>query len=315
MTVRICSHLDPFAPVLVGQTPGSYINLLEKVLVDGYGSHPGMGWTKAFHTGNVAVFRNSTTAPGSTGMYLRIDDTGAGRAAVRCYKTMSNIDTGTDQTPETSQNAANQVWWQRNYYANGTKRWMIIGDERTFYMINTTVGNYPSDSTQYGGLYGAGDFNSFVPGNEWNFMLFGQDASSGTGASNTAQSFPNGDLASAKTMFVGRSQALSLNRNSQAAPIATTGAAFISGSTGYMPVSPYTGLRHSIESIIGENRDGAAYLTGSLRGVRFLWTRGIDESGANWGKGSDDMTGPDYYQFCGYNNAFAGSILIADSDW
>ena len=311
MTVRICSHLDAGAPVLVGQTPGSYINLLEKVLVDGYGSHPGMGWTKAFHTGNVAVFRNSTTAPGSTGMYLRIDDTGTGRAAVRCYKTMSNIDTGTDQCPENSQNAANQVWWQRQYSTNGTKRWMIIGDERTFYMINTTSQNYPADFTQYGGLYGAGDFNSLVPGNEWNYMLFGQDGSWGTGDSNASNSFPLGDLSFLKTMFVGRSQALSLNRNAQASPTTL----FTSGSPNNMIVSPYTGMRHSIESMIVENRDSSQVLTGSLRGVRFLWTRGIDEFGVNWGKGSDDMTGPNYYQFCGYNHTFAGSILIADSDW
>ncbi len=95
MTIYALSSADASAPVLDG-TPGSLIALLDAVLVNGYGSHPGLGWTIAFTDTNKRAYRMPA---GTSQAYLRVVDDGtlsSGQVAnVNAYTAMSDIDTGT----------------------------------------------------------------------------------------------------------------------------------------------------------------------------------------------------------------------------
>lgn len=75
-------------------TAGALLAVLDAVLVTG------QGWTKPFSSGNVAVYKQPA---GSNGFYLRVDDSGTNFARACLYETMSDVDTGTGQTPTSVQ--------------------------------------------------------------------------------------------------------------------------------------------------------------------------------------------------------------------
>jgi hypothetical protein len=181
-TTRIYKSTDASSPVLVGGV-SSLINLLDKCLVTGYGSATAAGWTKPYAGTDIAVFRNSVAAGGS-GMYLRVSDAGSGtggarEALVRGYATMSDANTGTVETPTVAQIAASLVWRKSNTVDSTARPWILIADERTFYLCIDT-GTF---STEYGaGLYGAGDFQSLVPGDPYPWFVAGRETQAGAGA-------------------------------------------------------------------------------------------------------------------------------------
>jgi hypothetical protein len=77
---------DDNAPVLNG-IAGSLINLLRKVLVDGFGTKAGAGWTLEFlnTAETIAVFRNDSVS--GFGRYFRVDDTYGTYAKLTAYET------------------------------------------------------------------------------------------------------------------------------------------------------------------------------------------------------------------------------------
>ncbi|MGE3907973.1 MAG: hypothetical protein AB7K36_01385, partial [Chloroflexota bacterium] len=60
-TTRIYRSTDSGAPVLTGQA-GSLLNLLDKCLVDGYGSKAAAGWSRPYTGTNKTAYRNSVAA-------------------------------------------------------------------------------------------------------------------------------------------------------------------------------------------------------------------------------------------------------------
>lgn len=86
------SYTDPIPPY--SGTPGSLIEILDYLLVTV------MGWTKEFSGTNLAAYKQPA---GSNGYYLRIDDTNATYARAVGYETMSDINTGTNMFPDTTQ--------------------------------------------------------------------------------------------------------------------------------------------------------------------------------------------------------------------
>lgn len=192
LTPRVYKSTDTSAPVLTGQA-GSLTALLDAVLVDGYGTGPDYkapaGWTREFTASNKRVFRNSPVT--GSGTYLRIDDTGsvgnARHASLRVYSSMSDIDTGTDETPTVAQ-LANGTMWVKSSTLNSTARiWMIVACERWIYFFmapaNDGVGLFAN--VPYAPFF-AGDFNSLVPGDNFNFALTGTNVSTYTGATISA---------------------------------------------------------------------------------------------------------------------------------
>lgn len=180
-TTRIYKSTDSSAPVLTGQA-SSLIDLLDACLVNGYGAKTAAGWTKPYTGTNKAAFRNSVAA-GGTGMYLRVDDNaggtgGAREALVRCYLTMSDVDTGTVETPTAAQVPDSIVWRKSNTVDSTARAWILVADELTLYLcvstgtINANVG----DST-----YGAGDIASDVAGDAYRFFVSGRESQAGAG--------------------------------------------------------------------------------------------------------------------------------------
>lgn len=152
MTTKVYRDID--GVYSLAKVAGSLIALFDAVLID-------LGWTKEFSGANIAAYRNSTTAAGSSGCYLRVDNTNANYAHLRVYKTMSDINTGTDPCPTLAQQSSGP-----RIFIGTT--WKIIGDERTFYM-GVQDGSVMSSTF-------VGDWESFVPGNGYNYGLVGQDA-------------------------------------------------------------------------------------------------------------------------------------------
>lgn len=175
-TTREYRSTDSGAPVLSGAA-SSLINLLDKCLVTGYGAKAAAGWTKPFTGTNKAAFRNSTAA-GGTGMYVRVLDdaslTGGERnASVRAYLTMSDVDTGTVETPTVAQVATGSVWRKSNTIDSTARPWILIADELTFYLCVDT-GTFASEGGA--GTYAAGDFMSLVPGDAYRFFIAGRES-------------------------------------------------------------------------------------------------------------------------------------------
>lgn len=130
MGVNHYHHDDAGAPVLSGQA-GALIALLDAVLVNGYGSKAGLGWTIAFTAANKRVYRlNSVT---QSGRYLRVDDTAAKYAVVNAYNAMTGIDTGTGGFPDT----ATPLYWYKSTTADAVAReWHMYGDEGFAYLFS-----------------------------------------------------------------------------------------------------------------------------------------------------------------------------------
>ena len=173
-TTRIYRSTDAGAPVLVGGV-SSLINLLDKCLVTGYGSKTAAGWTKPYTGTDTAVFRNSVAAGGS-GMHIRVLDDGSGsggarEALVRAYLTMSDVDTGTVETPEVAQLAGSIVWRKSNTVDSTPRAWFMVADERTLYLC-------VSDGFAHV-ICAAGDYESYVPGDAYPFFIGGRSAQAG----------------------------------------------------------------------------------------------------------------------------------------
>jgi hypothetical protein len=185
MTITVYRSTDVSAPTLNGEI-GSMITVLDAILVNGYGTQPAAGWTKAYSDTNLAAYRMSTTSP-ATGMYLRVDDTGTTAARVVGYKTMSNINTGTGVFPTTAQ-LSGGLFLRKSNTANTTSRpWMAIACERGFYFW--TFGNsttFGTNSVEDGLLY-FGDFSSYKTVNNNNCLITGNIQNTGSSGNTFAQ--------------------------------------------------------------------------------------------------------------------------------
>lgn len=89
------------------------------------------GWTKLFASTNLAAYKSSDV--GSTGCVLRVDDTAAQTARVVGYESMTDINTGVNAFPLTTQVSGGD-FWDKSSAANATaNQWMLVADGRFFY--------------------------------------------------------------------------------------------------------------------------------------------------------------------------------------
>lgn len=128
------------------------------------------GWTKPFTGTNKAAFRNSVAA-GGTGLYLRVLDDGSGtggarEALCRAYLTMSDVDTGTIETPTVAQQASSIVFRKSNTVDATSRAWILVADELTFYLTIDEGYTYV--------LVGAGDIDSYVPADAYRYFISGR---------------------------------------------------------------------------------------------------------------------------------------------
>lgn len=183
MTIRLYASTDSSAPTLSG-TAGDMINLLDKILVAGYGSQTAAGWTKPYTTTNVAVFQQGS---GSNGYVMRVDDTGATvtggarDALVRGAESASAHSTVVDPFPLTSQVADTICAWRKSSTADATTRvWRAVADA-TFILLWVNFGS------NLGDLYFFGDVPELYTGDSYNTMIWQRnDSVAGNGSSSLA---------------------------------------------------------------------------------------------------------------------------------
>ena len=90
------------------------------------------GWAKVYSGTNKAVY--ASTDPESTGVLLRVDDTGTTETKVRGYLSMSDVDTGVGEFPELAVRSDSQFLWQKSVGANSSANtWDLFADSRLFY--------------------------------------------------------------------------------------------------------------------------------------------------------------------------------------
>jgi hypothetical protein len=152
MTVRIYRSTDGSAPVLTGQA-GKLTDLLDAILVNGYGSKTAAGWTINQTTTNKRGYlQNTTGANNASGMLLYVDDTASGAGGAKearaCgFETMSAITpTGTGQFPTSSQSALGPgvLIIRKSTTADATARaWTCIANGQTLYLFVET-GDQPA---------------------------------------------------------------------------------------------------------------------------------------------------------------------------
>lgn len=271
-TTRIYRSTDTSAPVLTGQV-GSFKDLLKKVLYgDGLGVAYGVGpsqktaagWALAYESGNKIALRNALGAGGS-GFYLRIDDTGGTAAGAKeammiGYLSMSDIDTGVNPTPTAAQ-MTNGAPVRKSETADATARpWVIVADELGFWMH---IQSNPA-SASLDGIYGAGDLDSFVPGDAYRFYVLGRSlANSGSGASHFVVAASGFNVSTTTGCWVGRSYTQSGNPVSIA--IATPGYRndVIGATQGIANPGPGSGDIFWVPGVAVEN----ACVRGRFRGI------------------------------------------------
>lgn len=124
------------------------------------------GWEKkAFSGTKLAAYRPS--APESTRMYLRVDDSGDKNARVVSYEAMTDISTGTNPIPLAAQ-VAGGLWWPKSATANATARaWRVFADSRGVYVALEPNGG---DRWQ---LMFAGDIASLKSGDAYGWLVTG----------------------------------------------------------------------------------------------------------------------------------------------
>ena len=188
MAFNFLQSSDAGAPTFTGAA-GSVISLLDACLVNGYGSKTPLGWTKAFSGTNTAAYRQSGT---TNNVYLRISDTNAtlGWARCRMYGAMTDVDTGTDPAPTEAQIAGGMYLIKSGSGDTTTPRpWVVLGNEKSFYMWighNNTLTQgiyYQSAYNTCPPAYFFGDFKSYLPGDQWNKVIFANYNTSWAGTS------------------------------------------------------------------------------------------------------------------------------------
>lgn len=160
----IYQSTDTSAPVCDGQV-GSLVNLLDKVLVAGYGTQTAAGWTKPFTGTNKASFKNA----GSSQQYLRVQDdapgaAGAQEARVTGYEAMTTVDAGTNPFPSAAQGVGGVAMLvaRKSVAASATTRfWICFADSRSFNLF-ILAGDSPSGTVIMTSLI-FGEIFSFKP--------------------------------------------------------------------------------------------------------------------------------------------------------
>lgn len=259
---------DTNAPAITGQS-GSLITVLRACLVDGYSGKTAAGWTVAYEdvANDVLVLRNNPA--GGTGMYLRIDDSDGRDALVRLYSSMSDVDTGDDPTPTVAQFTNGNTWCKSSSADSTEQDWFVVADDYTLWINIWRPG---SSAFRNNNFYGAGDFESFVPGDGYAFFLAGGSESTNDGNSAVLVEGPenfdtptNGNL---DGLYLPRAWDQTQGAIRFAVPNLSQGGDSTEGALGGRgaPMSdpePSTGLRQFMPAFLAT--EGA--LRGQLRGV------------------------------------------------
>ena len=137
------------------------------------------GWLKPFSGTNLAAYKvDPAKYPDSTGIFLRLDDTGTFNAKIVGYETMSGIATGTGDFPTAAQT---QLYvFKSNVATTVAKPWLVVCDDC---MVYVGVRHYDTNNANYGPSWWCfGEFASKKAADPYRFMVTGNYHSSGSSA-------------------------------------------------------------------------------------------------------------------------------------
>jgi hypothetical protein len=138
-----------------------------------------LGWVKQFSATGKAVY--ARTDPAATANVLRVDDSAAGRVARAVMaESASSVDTLTNRAP-TEALAAGGQWWSRGPNDATAKRWVLVGDSRSFYLLTEDAGNSWA-AAQALRVQAFGDMTSLRAGDPHKAFIHGGTSETGTGA-------------------------------------------------------------------------------------------------------------------------------------
>lgn len=161
MTVTVYTSEDTDAPKLFDQVAGTTTNFWKKILVDGYGTKPGAGWSMPFIDGHIAVFQNA-----EQDAFYRMDGSDAGRYFyLTTFLSMSDAHTGLDGAINNSLNSGRGQRCELGYlshHANRDFKWLVIADERTVWIYtygfssstNHTYSAFVAQTSMFGSVDG-----------------------------------------------------------------------------------------------------------------------------------------------------------------
>lgn len=182
-TPTIYRSTDSSAPAITGEV--SKLRLaLNAILVDGYGSQPAAGWTKAYEdAGNHLVAYQSGSG---LQRYLYLNDAPTQVAEFRGYRSMSSISVGEDAFPAAT---SVTVKCRKSVTANSTARpWICLATDKTFYLIifgnQTTFGSFDGGDAHF--AFGE-VIESIVPGSQFLTFILGASDTSTTSTTTTVQ--------------------------------------------------------------------------------------------------------------------------------
>lgn len=184
--LRKWSHIG--APKLWANTYGSMVRLLEQVLVTGYGSYPGLGWTKEYQSPdtNIVVFRNNPVS--GSGFYLQVIHSSTYATAITSFNTnffavnafesMTDFETGLSKCPPVGLNLTNTIGNSVGTTCADGIHWMVIGDDRGFWLCTRYYLSQYADitSSNTGRLWKIMYFGDIIPmnsANQWPVILTG----------------------------------------------------------------------------------------------------------------------------------------------
>lgn len=184
LPVTIYRSTDPGAPQIINSTPSEWVDILKKVLVDGYGTKSPLGWTLEFEDAGAykVAFRNNLADGGSGGYVQFWSHNGTNGANIpmnmKAAMGMGGLDDFIKPLPG------------RQLYNNGVKAWEIIGTSRGFYIagysLPLTVAISNSSSNSAPNQYFIGDIESFTPNDAAVFTMASCGASNGDIYSSTS---------------------------------------------------------------------------------------------------------------------------------
>lgn len=190
--LRMFSSGDTGAPIITGSVTGSLVNMLGKVLVDGYGTTAPAGWTRPLaESGSCAVFRQGTGSMMT--LYVRDNASGTGgtrEARITGFESVTVISssfvTGSNSFPSASQagsagsqpaspgglNQSGYLIARVTATADTTARpWLVFADSRSMYCFIFTGDNAANQLA-----FSFGDFYSTKSGSidAYNCLLTGR---------------------------------------------------------------------------------------------------------------------------------------------
>jgi hypothetical protein len=176
---------DAGAPPLVNGKPSELINILQKCLVDGYGTKTPLGWTKEFEdvASQKVVFRNNVSAGGSGGycQFYSNDGTDNNRTLLntKSAQAMTGLDTYIKSGYVSGIHAFSSTW----------TAWFLIGTGTAFYLIVCPPNGIMALRRLTGEnvLY-VGDIKPYIPNDSSRFIATGNPLQSGDFTS-TAMSY------------------------------------------------------------------------------------------------------------------------------